>query len=150
TTTTTTVTVRHTARTLKRTLPCCWSRLIRRARERLAARRRSCSRRRRSSEVSCSKALSDWEMLCRILLGAAPAGARAPEQRVFQDSHSPHDLGSSRSRIAPAQEAPSGPGGGALKPLKPACKARIRCDREGARKPPPNQLGVEKAAAEED
>src|SRR4051812_8932615 len=47
-TTTTTVAVRQTARTLKRTLPSCSTRLILRARERLAARRRSCSRRRRS------------------------------------------------------------------------------------------------------
>src|SRR4051812_19638874 len=47
-TTTTTVAVRQTARTLKRTLPSCSTRLILRARERFAARRRSCSRRRRS------------------------------------------------------------------------------------------------------
>lgn len=32
--TTTTVTVRQTASTLKRTLPCCWLRVTRRVRER--------------------------------------------------------------------------------------------------------------------
>ena len=46
-----------------RTLPCCSLRVMRRSRERFAARRRSCSRRRRSNVVSCSKATSNWEML---------------------------------------------------------------------------------------
>ena len=81
-TTTTTVAVRQTASTLKRTLPCCSLRVMRRSRERLAARRRSCSRRRRSKLVSCSKATSNWLTLCRILIGEAPGGRSAADART--------------------------------------------------------------------
>src|SRR3954447_19881830 len=100
TTTKITVTVRQTARTLKRTLLCCSVRLIRRARERLAARRRSCSRRRRSSEVSCSKAFSNWEMLCRIRIEGWSKRTAGHRSKAARDG----------SELTGAPEAAPGPG----------------------------------------
>ena len=58
TTTVTTVIVRQTSRTLNLTLPFDSFREMRRARERLTARLRNWSRRRRSSAISCSNASS--------------------------------------------------------------------------------------------
>src|ERR1700710_180285 len=141
TTTTTTVTVRQTARTLKRTLLSCSVRLILRARDRLAARRRSCSRRRRSNEVSCSKAFSNWEMLCRIRIEKGGPGAAGTVAKHLAEL-------TSRLRLTGAPEPAPEPSRMQLQVLEKRAIAGVWRDRQSPCETPAHEFGIDESVTD--
>ncbi len=145
--TTTTVTVRQIASTLKRTVPDCWVRSIRRARERFAARRRSCSRRRRSSEVSCSKVgLELGDALSHLHKWVPRRAARTVAKDLAKLTFRSHSADSRRGSTRIPKPFPAfrrGP----LKFFEPMRETVVWMEGERAGEPAAEQLDLEEARA---